>query len=183
MKICIDAGHGGTDPGAVGTNGLSEASVNLDISNYLASILEGWGLAVKETRSSDVFVELSRRCSIANGWNADYFVSIHCNSNGSSAVGIETLYKTQKGKELATPIQAAMISASGDRDMGLVHRDDLYVLNGTAMPACLAEVGFISNPETETKFLDPAYWQTLTRAIATGIAEFLNLKSPSIPLR
>ena len=91
MKICLDAGHGGHDPGAVGPTGLTESSVNLNISNYLAAILEGWGLAVKETRTTDVFVELSHRCSIANGWNADYFVSIHLNSNGPSANGIETL--------------------------------------------------------------------------------------------
>ena len=72
-----------------------------------------------------------------------------------------------------------MVSATGDRDRGLVFRDDLYVLNGTAMPACLAETGFISNPATEAKFRNPNYWHTLAEAIAIGLSKFLGLPQPT----
>jgi len=110
------------------------------------------GLSTKLTRSSDVFIELSDRCDIANDWEADYFVSVHLNCNGSTVAGIETLYKSSAGKELAGPVQKEMIAATGDTDRGLKYRDDLYVLDGTNMPAILVEVGFISNPTFESKF-------------------------------
>src|SRR5215510_15099352 len=100
MKICLDPGHGGSDPGAVGPSGLSEASVVLAISQYVATELENLGLEVRLTRDTDVFIALGHRCAIANDWHADYFVSIHLNSDGPNAKGIETLYKTTNGQAL-----------------------------------------------------------------------------------
>lgn len=169
MKICIDPGHGGKDPGAVGPSGLEEAGVVLVISEYLAADLGSRGVAVKLTRSNDVFIELGARCGIANDWNADYFVSVHLNSDGGSANGIETLYKSTKGEALADSVQKAMVAATGDRDRGLVYRDDLYVLNGTAMPAILAEAGFISNPTFESKFKTDEYRKLIANAICEGL--------------
>lgn len=174
MKICIDPGHGGHDPGANGPTGLDEAPVALTISLKLAEELAGEGIQTKLTRSTDVYVELGYRCQIANDWGADYFVSIHLNSNGSTAKGIETLYTTQNGKALAEPIQQALIDTTGEVDRGLKERNDLYVLNGTAMPAVLVEVGFISNPGTEKEFRDGEYLDALAEAIAEGIIHFLN---------
>ena len=149
IKICIDPGHGGNDSGAGGPTGLEEATVALELSSMLSDALNNLGIDTIITREDDEFIELGTRCDIANAWEADYFVSVHLNSNGPTAVGIETLYKTESGKKLATPVQEMLIEATGDRDRGLKHRTDLYVLNGTNMPAILVEVGFISHPETE----------------------------------
>src|SRR5215471_16689026 len=157
MKICIDPGHGGTDTGAIGPSGLTEASVALAIGLYLKEDLLALGLAVRMTRETDVFIELGQRCAIANDWCADYFVSVHLNCNGPSTSGIETLYKTSSGKALAGPIQEAMVEATNDKNRGLVCRNDLYVLNGTNMPAALAETGFISNPQYEALFRSDRY--------------------------
>lgn len=175
MKICVDPGHGGNDTGAVGPTGLTESSVALAIGQYLAVTLESYSVGVRMTRTADVPVALGTRCAIANDWNADYFVSIHLNCDGPTACGIETLYKTNNGKALATPIQKQMIVATGDQDRGLKVRNDLYVLNGTKMPACLAETGFISNPDFETKFRTADYQQLLADAIAQGLAIYLHL--------
>jgi len=182
MKIAIDPGHGGKDTGALGPTGLTEASVALAISQYLADKLVALGLIVRLTRDSDVFIELGARCGIANIWAADYFVSVHLNCDGSTATGIETLYKTDKGKALATPIQREMVEATGDQNRGLKYRNDLYVLNGTNMPACLAETGFISNPDFEAKFRTDDYRKLLASAMATGIAQYLDLApAPPVP--
>jgi N-acetylmuramoyl-L-alanine amidase len=153
-KICIDPGHGGNDSGALGPSGLEEADVALSISIKLAEGLIERGLNVFLTRTADVFVELADRCEIANDFEADYFLSVHLNSDGATTAGIETLYASSNGKAFAAPIQAALISATGDKDRGLKKRTDLYVLNGTEMPAILTEVGFICNPEFEAKFAD-----------------------------
>jgi N-acetylmuramoyl-L-alanine amidase len=179
MKICIDPGHGGKDPGAVGPEGLHEADVNLIVSKHIAAGLEKLGLSAALTRETDVFVELPDRCEFANDLAANYFVSVHCNSNGPSAVGIETLYASANGEALATPIQEMMLAATGDTDRGLKYRSDLYVLNGTHMPAVLAEIGFISHPHTESLLKTEDYKKLIADSIVKGIAKHLNLHGKS----
>jgi len=174
MKIAIDAGHGGKDPGAVGPSGLKESVVVLEISQVLAGLLEKVGISTLLTRAEEVFVELGVRCERANDWGADYFVSIHCNSNGPDAEGVETLYKSDGGKALAAKVQHALLSVTAERDRGLKHRTDLYVLNGTRMPAILPEVGFISHPETELRLKEPSYRELIALAIYHGIAKHLH---------
>ena len=175
MKVAIDAGHGGYDPGAVGPTGLEESKLVLTISKLVADWLEVMKQEVLLTRESDVFVELEQRCDIANSWGADIFVSVHANSNGSTAVGIETLYTTENGMELARPIQEELIKGTGDTDRGLKERNDLYVLNGTLMPATLTEIGFISHPETESKLRTTNYQGLVAGCITRGIATFLSI--------
>jgi len=92
-KVVIDAGHGGTDPGAIGRSGLREKNVNLDIAKKLSILLRNEGVQTVLTRSSDRFVPLSTRVSIANKSGADLFVSIHSNANHSRSVsGFEVYY-------------------------------------------------------------------------------------------
>ncbi len=91
-RVVIDAGHGGTDPGAIGPTGLKESEVTLDVARRLADRLAvRYGFQVALTRDSDVFVPLEQRASHANGTTADLFVSIHCNAaNNREARGIST---------------------------------------------------------------------------------------------
>ena len=78
LKVCIDAGHGGKDPGAV--NGSKhEAVAALAIAKKVGFLLKNRGHQIKYTRSSDKFVELADRCKISNAFDADVFVSIHLN--------------------------------------------------------------------------------------------------------
>jgi N-acetylmuramoyl-L-alanine amidase len=92
-KIVIDAGHGGNDPGAIGKNGLREKDVNLDVSKRLNALLRAEGVQTVLTRSTDSFVPLSSRVSIANRSGADLFISIHSNANRSRSLsGFEVYY-------------------------------------------------------------------------------------------
>jgi N-acetylmuramoyl-L-alanine amidase len=106
-RIVIDPGHGGTDPGAVGPNGLKEKDVVLAIGLKLArKIREETGIEAIMTRSTDVFIPLEERTAIANKVNADLFVSIHANASlNKAASGIETYYlnlaKTDKAARVA----------------------------------------------------------------------------------
>lgn len=106
-RVVVDPGHGGHDPGAIGTNGTREKDVVLAIGLKLAKRLkEELGLDVVMTRSTDVFLELQERTAIANQVGADLFISVHANAapNRASA-GIETYYlslaKTEKAAQLA----------------------------------------------------------------------------------
>lgn len=91
-RVVIDAGHGGSDPGAIGPTGLKESEVTLDVARRLADRLAlRYGFQVALTRDSDLFVPLEQRASHANGTAADLFVSIHCNAaTNREARGIST---------------------------------------------------------------------------------------------
>ena len=170
VKVVIDPGHGGHDPGAVAF-GRNEKDIALTISKKINANLKTLGFQTVMTRSTDVYVALSERYNIANRNNADIFVSIHLNSaSSSSAKGIETLYKNTKA--LASDIQTEMISATGATNRGLKYRSDLAVLNGTKMPASLVETGFISNPTESSSLATTSYQDKLAVSIAKGIAKY-----------
>ncbi|WP_122893294.1 N-acetylmuramoyl-L-alanine amidase family protein [Arcobacter peruensis] len=107
--IVIDAGHGGHDPGAVGSNKKYEKVVTLKVAKYLYTILKQRGHKVYLTRSKDEFIKVGKRTDLALRKNADVFVSIHANSvakkNASKVSGIETYYlspaKTERAKRVA----------------------------------------------------------------------------------
>jgi len=92
LVVVIDAGHGGKDPGAMGPKGNEKdlvLAVALKVGKYIEENLKD--VKVIYTRNTDVFVELYRRAQIANKANADFFISIHANSNKSSKpFGAET---------------------------------------------------------------------------------------------
>lgn len=106
-RIVVDPGHGGHDPGAIGSTGLQEKDVVLAIGLKLRELLkEELGLDVVMTRSTDVFIPLEERTAIANKVNADLFISVHANAAANrNASGIETYYlnlaKTEKSAQLA----------------------------------------------------------------------------------
>jgi len=106
-RIVIDPGHGGKDPGAVGVKGVMEKDVALAIGTKLADkIRQELGIDVVMTRTSDVFIPLQERTSIANKVGADLFVSIHANASPNrNTAGIESYYlnlaKTEKAAQLA----------------------------------------------------------------------------------
>ena len=91
VKIFVDAGHGGTDPGAMG-NGVIEQAVNLNVANRLADLLRSNGYEVKQYRTTTTenvlpgkSADLTNRARMANEWGADWFVSIHTNSSVNPA--------------------------------------------------------------------------------------------------
>lgn len=155
IKIVIDAGHGGSDSGAVG-NGMSEKNLTLAIVLAAKRSFDNDNrFQVSYTRTADTYPSLSQRANLANNKNADMFLCVHINSASASAHGTETLWSkgrnsaTKKSgltsQELATAMQRAAVAATGFTNRGLVDRPNLYVLKHTKMPACLIEYGFISN--------------------------------------
>ncbi len=95
--IMIDAGHGGKDPGAMG-HGLRESYIVLDMAKRLGKALKAQGFNVIYTRTSDVFIDLTKRTKVANDKKADLFISVHVNaSTKSSTHGIETYYYASQG--------------------------------------------------------------------------------------
>lgn len=171
----LDPGHGGNDSGAVGPTKLREKDVVLTVSLKLGAMLSQAGIKVTYTRSTDVYPSLSSRYQLANSQGVDYFISVHANSDGPTAKGIETLCRTSGSvaHKLAASVQDAMIAATRDTNRGIKFRTDLAVLNGTSMPAILPEIGFISHPATEAEFRKDSYLDLIARSINDGVLKFL----------
>ncbi|SDD90326.1 N-acetylmuramoyl-L-alanine amidase family protein [Sporomusa acidovorans] len=189
-KVCIDPGHAGgnTDPGACNpVTGLQEADVALAVSKLVAHYLDAAGCEVRLTRTEQEQPEtddLSYRTGIANDWQADLFISVHCNSvNYEYAQGTETWYcdGSVNGKKLAAYIQNQIIKSikypdgrnianRGVRD-AVPGVNGLYVLSHTDCPAVLVEMAFISNTEDEKLLADRQ--DDFARAIARGVTDYL----------
>ena len=175
IKIVIDAGHGGSDSGAVG-NGLMEKDITLPISLKVGEVLKRHKLDIFYTRTSDEYVSLTKRAEMANDLNADYFVSIHINSfKDSNANGVEVLYypTSISGIELARSIQNKLIEI-GFTDRGIKPRGDLTVLSKTKMTAVLVEAGFISNKDDINILKNKE--DEIINLISKGILDFLDIK-------
>ena len=176
MKIMIDPGHGGKDPGAVNKNiELQEKDVALDISKRLADLLETDNHEVIMTRDSDRFIGINDRAMKANSEKADIFISIHTNGfNNPSAEGIETLHwpNSKKGAELADNIQKQLINKLDLVDRGLKARDNLGVLRNTSMPAVLLEIGFITNPKEAKLMQQDQFIYNAASAIKAGVDQY-----------
>ena len=173
-KVFIDAGHGGTDPGALGY-GYRESDLNLQVAKKVESKLKSKGIDVKMSRSSDIFYSLSERAEMANDYGADAFVSIHQNSaEAKSANGIETYYNRNKeeDKPLSNDIQTQVISQTGANNRG-VKNAEFTVLVKSKMISALVECGFITNELEVKKLSDSSYQDKLATGIANGIEEYL----------
>ena len=179
--IVLDPGHGGSDPGAIGPTGLQEKQVTLPIAEYLKSILEAKGAKVILTRTTDVDVygphasgvdELQARVNVANGNQADVFISIHINSFSNPNVGgIATYYfdGSDQSKKLASSVQEQIAEHSGFNGDRGIQPGNLYVLRHSLMPSILVELGFISNPKEEGHLKESETQKDFANELAKGL--------------
>lgn len=174
MKVCLDAGHGGTDGGCLGDN-RKESDDVLRIILLIQKELQAQGVEVVMTRDTDVFIELEQRVKIANEQGANYFVSIH--RNKGDGYGVETWISKgadEQGKSLGQNIHNKIIETGVQRDRGVKEgsqdgRGDYYVLRCTNMPASLVEMGFINNDVDNADF--DSKIEQYAKAIADGIVQ------------
>ena len=171
-KVVLDAGHGGSDYGAI-REGINEKDINLDVTQRVEALLKSKGYKVALTRKDDTFVSLEDRVSISESEEPEIFVSIHVNSAVSTDPnGIETHYYHDYSKDLAETVHKHMIKEVGAKDRGLF-KSKFYVINHTTDPAILVEIGFLSNENERNELLTDKRKQQTAKAIAEGIIEYL----------
>lgn len=169
----LDAGHGGSDSGAV-YNGRLEKNDNLRITLAVGERLARSGERVLYTRTDDSTVDLTYRSTMANSADATYFVSFHRNSASTVGRGVEVYYYTglsaqSTAARMAAPIQDALV-ACGFHNRG-VKQAKFSVLRRTSMPAILVELAFINN-EAENAKLDSEFYR-IADAIASALLSFV----------
>lgn len=181
--ICIDPGHGGSDPGASNQQlGIREKDVTLDVALRLRRILtaRGWHVVMTRTTDRDVTYpgssaseELSARVRVAEAFHTSLFVSVHCNSSANQgANGTSTHYYKTVDRFLASALHPHVIEALGCPDRGIV-RNRFYVLAHCRLPAVLIESAFISNASDGRKLADPDHRQRLAEGIADGLQRYV----------
>lgn len=182
MKIGIDPGHGGQDPGAIGKSSrLKESLVNLDIAKTVRQLLEAEGHTVVITRTEDIFVPLFQRTREINRAKCDYAVSVHVNASPDSGPRYLSAFVQGPGGKaarLASRILNRLVAATGWPDGG-VRVKNLHMTRETRMPTCLLELGFISNQAEEASLSDPGFRNKLAEAIASGIEDYLAALKPA----
>lgn len=177
--VLLDAGHGGSDPGAC--NGENYEKVyNLAIMLKLMEMLEDTeGVKVYASRTDDTYLSREDRVAFATSYDeADLFVSVHNNSvanknyTGTMVLYYDNVYEKDYGitsKEFAKIVLEELVTDLGTRDWGTISRDDLHVLYYSELPSILCEVAFVSNDEEVERLKTEEFQETAARAIYNGI--------------
>lgn len=177
-RIALDAGHGGSDPGAVYKD-RREKDDTLDLTLAVGDILKKNGIDVYYTRTTDEYETPFKKATDANNSGANLFVSIHRNSseNPNQYSGVETLVYSDTGlkAEVARNINNQLEDA-GFKNLGVDERKNLVVLKRTKMPAVLVEAGFINNDKDN--YLFDEEFDSIAQAIADGILESIPSGKP-----
>lgn len=179
--VCIDCGHGGSDPGATGF-GIRECDIALIVGKIIRKDLEAVGYKVVMTRETDkdvgfpyasVVQELQPRCDISDNADADVLVSIHCNAFNGTARGTETFYHatSPRGIKLAQLVQNQIIGLGDLVDRG-IKNSPLYMTKNPDAVAVLVELAFIDNPADSIKLGDPNWQQQFAHAVSRGVTDY-----------
>jgi N-acetylmuramoyl-L-alanine amidase len=192
LRIMIDAGHGGRDPGARNeTFGLVEKELALKTALKLADTLRLLGWDVVFTREDDTFVPLQKRGLMAVEAEADLFLSIHYNAAvNHMAEGIEVFTLTPPTAEekaednrlaghahyadslrLGWQLQHALVRQTRSVDRG-VKRNRFAVLRDLTQPGVLVELGFLSHEATARQLAEPEALNALVEALAIGLEAY-----------
>ena len=187
--VCVDPGHGGTDPGKVGINGQLEKDINLAIAKKLKTYLEASDVTVVLTRDKDMglyssgdahkkMADMRKRCQLIEEVKPDLVISIHQNSYHEEAIrgGQVFYYKTSvRGKKLAQILQGRFDYVLGDANKRQAKaNDNYYLLLHVKEPIIIAECGFLSNWEEAEKLETREYQDRLAWTLHMGIMEYLN---------
>lgn len=184
-KIYIDAGHGGSDPGAVG-NGLKEKDLTLDIAKRIQKYLNDnfTGHSVKLSRTGDKTLSLTQRSNDANKWGADFVLSVHINAGGGTGYEdfiYSALSNTSSTAKIRDIIHAEIIKNIGNvRNRGK-KKANFAVLRQTKAPAMLTENLFIDTKADADKLKSAAFKNKVAKGHAEGIAKAFKLKRKPKP--
>lgn len=164
IKIYLDQGHnptGSHNAGATG-NGLHEEDITYRVGIDLAGMLRtDPRFEVRLSRPTSTTVlgttnasSLAARVQEANDWPANYFISIHCNSNPNPAINGTEIYLAQFNTQanwLGQQIMTGINEITGTKNNGIRLNPSLYVLRRTIMPSLLVELGYLTNPSDARK--------------------------------
>lgn len=185
--VVLDAGHGSSDSGKVGINGVLEKDINLSISKKTKKYLEKKGICVIMTRNKDESLaegengnrkvqDMKARVKRINDTKPDLAVSIHQNSYHEESIhGAQVFYyeHSESGEKDARILQEALLAMDPDNTRQVKANTTYYLLKRTEVPILIVECGFLSNQEEAEKLASEDYQKEIAKAIANGIESCL----------
>ena len=180
VKIFVDPGHGGSDPGAVG-NGLREKDITLQISKRIKDLLANYeNTQVKLSRETDQTLSLKQRTDMANAWCADYLISVHINAGGGTGYE-DHIYPNTGGITAANQnvIHEEIMKQVDLKDRGK-KRSNFHMLRESKMPAMLSENGFIDSASDATNIKDAAFIERIAQGHVNGLERVFGLKKKNV---
>lgn len=176
IRILIDPGHGGEEPGATALCGIPEKDLNLSISRLLARELESDGFQVHLTRTGDETVTLDKRRDLVETVQADLCISLHHNAlpdgrDPLNARGASCYYYHPFARALAKTLQTALVSDLDLPDYGLLY-DSLAMTRIHEATAVLVELGFLTHPEEHDRIITPTFQEAAARSLAQAILRY-----------
>jgi len=185
--VVLDAGHGSSDSGKVGINGVLEKDINLSISKKTKKYLEKKGIRVIMTRDKDESLaegengnrkvqDMKARVKRINDTKPDLAVSIHQNSYHEESIhGAQVFYyeHSESGEKDARILQEALLAVDPDNTRQVKANTTYYLLKRTEVPILIIECGFLSNQEEAEKLASEDYQKEIAKAIANGIESCL----------
>jgi N-acetylmuramoyl-L-alanine amidase len=177
LTIVIDAGHGGSEKGAIGCLGDCEKNINLEIALKLKDILSSLGANVIMTRECDGTLSLEDRVKLAKDNCANIFVSIHLNSIPDIKMdirknrGTSVYFYNQNSKELANIVEQSITNNVGTRDDG-VKSASFAVIRPTEYVGILVEAAYMTNPLDSILYKSKTFSEEVAKAISEGILTY-----------
>jgi N-acetylmuramoyl-L-alanine amidase len=176
IKILLDPGHGGKEPGASGPTGYLEKDVNLTVSRLLRDELVKRGATVVMTRDDDREVSLPDRMAIISNEQPAIALSVHHNSlpdNGDAenTKGFATFWYHPQAHDLAVFLHNYVVKKLNQPSYG-VYWNNLALTRPTAAPSVLLELGFMSNPEEFEQIMNPEAQKKMAKTLAEGITDW-----------
>ncbi len=174
VTIALDAGHGGTNTGAVGATGITEKELTLQITNRVKQLLEVEGAKVIMTREKELFFDNKERILFYRDSTPDLLLSIHLNSANDPfrSSGTSTFYRYEGFRPLSRAIYKRMLEL-GLKEYGNNGSFNFMLNSPTEYPNALIETLFLSNLEEETKVLDPVFQEQMAEKIVQGVKDYL----------
>lgn len=177
LKIAIDAGHGGSESGAISCFGIPEKKITLQYAKDLSSELKSRGAEVVLVRDKDETIDLKTRVESANNENSVILISLHGNAlpdslDPSKIKGTEIYYYYPQAKPLAESIMKSLVSETGTINNGIIQRSFALVRNTNAL-SILIEIGYLINPDDNAKIMDKNYRKKTAKAIADGMEQYI----------
>lgn len=174
LTIAVDAGHGGTNNGAVGATGIYEKEITLAVALKLQKVLEKEGAKVIMTRTKEEFFDNKERILFYRDSLPDLLLSVHLNSSEDPfrSGGTSTYYRYIGFRNLSMDIYKHLLEL-GLKEYGNTGSFNFMLNSPTEYPNALIETLFLSNLEEEEKILDENYQQQMVDKIVLGIKDFL----------
>lgn len=182
VVIVVDPGHGGEDPGKVGTNDVLEKDLNLQIAKKVKKLLEEAGIKIVMTRTNDKVPDakkedLNQRIKLINETKPKLALCIHQNSYPDAKIkGAQVFYHTTtpEAEDVASIVQEELRTVDPTNTRQIKENDTYFMLKNSQVPTIIVECGFLTNPEEAAKLTQEEYQDQIAQAICEGVVKWMS---------